>query len=185
MFSSGSMNLGAPVLAFETAVLLDATSGSSTTYSPVSIVTPTYAQSNMNNPNVFSPDLSIVAKQEVTFKNQTLQVEIAPETVVKTETVYVDTSVQSIVRVSNPKDLRGPIIAAVSVSVLALLLAAYCLRYFFLRKTQERLDAERDIRKIAESKRMNELTMAKLKDVNMSTDKKYNQVEADSTIYEP
>lgn len=52
MFSSGSINLGAPILAVESSTKLDAASSGST-YTPVTISSPTYSQSNANSANVF------------------------------------------------------------------------------------------------------------------------------------
>jgi hypothetical protein len=70
MFESGKIDLGAPVLSFESAVSLDATASASTSYSPVSIISPTYStQGNQNAANIFNPDLEIVAQQQVTYKN--------------------------------------------------------------------------------------------------------------------
>lgn len=68
MFEAGSINLGAPVLAFESAVQIEADS-SSTTYTPVTITAPTYSQSNSNNPTEFNPNLEIIAEQQITYQN--------------------------------------------------------------------------------------------------------------------
>jgi len=59
MFEDGSINLGAPVLAYEAAVQIEA---STTTdgYKPVNIKTPTYKQSNQNTPDEFNPDLEVI-----------------------------------------------------------------------------------------------------------------------------
>jgi hypothetical protein len=53
MFASGSINLGAPVLAYEAKAQIEV---SSDTYTPVTITSPDYIQSNKNDPNVFNPD---------------------------------------------------------------------------------------------------------------------------------
>ena len=48
MFESGDIDLGAPVLAFESAVSLEASTSSSSSYTPVTISAPTYDQDNSN-----------------------------------------------------------------------------------------------------------------------------------------
>jgi len=59
MFEDGSIDLGAPVLAFEAAVQIEA--GTTTDgYTPVSIKTPKYQQSNKNTPDEFNPDLEVI-----------------------------------------------------------------------------------------------------------------------------
>jgi hypothetical protein len=82
-----------------------------------------------------------------------VQVEIAAETVYKTETVFVDaTASPTLVKVAAEKDKKGAIITSIAISVLAILFIAYLVRYFMLKNEQERLDAERDIQKLKESK---------------------------------
>lgn len=53
------------------------------------INTPSYEQSNANQPNEFVP-LEIVTQAEINYQNQTVQVELDPEQVIMTETVFVD-----------------------------------------------------------------------------------------------
>jgi hypothetical protein len=53
MFASGSINLGAPVLAYEAKAQIET---STSTYTPVTITAPDYTQTNKNDPNVFNPD---------------------------------------------------------------------------------------------------------------------------------
>jgi len=53
MMASGSIDLGAPVLAYEAKTQIET---STDTYTPVTIVAPTYAQDNKNTANVFKPD---------------------------------------------------------------------------------------------------------------------------------
>jgi hypothetical protein len=89
MFKSGQINLGAPVLAFESAVSLDASAASSTTYSPVTIVSPTYSTSHSNDPNQLT-HIEVVTEASVVFKNETINIELEPETVYKTETIMVN-----------------------------------------------------------------------------------------------
>jgi hypothetical protein len=79
MFSSGSIDLGAPILEVASSTSIAVTTGS--TYIPVTISSPTYSQSNTNEANVFSP-VGIVTQTQVTYKNQTVQVEMEPDTVV-------------------------------------------------------------------------------------------------------
>ena len=61
MFESGAVDLGAPVLAFEAAVQIEADSTSSS-YTPVTISTPTHDQSNKNVAVEFNPDLAIITE---------------------------------------------------------------------------------------------------------------------------
>lgn len=63
--ASGSINLGAPVLAYEAKTQIEA---STDTYTPVSIVAPTYAQDNKNDANVFKPNAQIVTEKSVAYK---------------------------------------------------------------------------------------------------------------------
>ena len=73
LFDSGSIDLGAPVLAFESAVSLEATEASSTTYSPVTIYSP-YDQSNKNDDFTFDPEVELITETQVTYKNQTVKI---------------------------------------------------------------------------------------------------------------
>lgn len=52
MFSSGAIDLGAPVLAYEAKAQIEVSGGG---YTPVTIVAPTYSQSNTNSANEFTP----------------------------------------------------------------------------------------------------------------------------------
>jgi hypothetical protein len=61
MLSSGSINLGAPILSYKATVSLDASSSS--TYTPVTIFAPTYDQDNKNDANVFNPDIKIITEK--------------------------------------------------------------------------------------------------------------------------
>lgn len=60
MFSTGAINLGAPILAYEAAVTLDGSASDSTSYTPVIISSPSYSQDNTNDQNEFNPDLDFV-----------------------------------------------------------------------------------------------------------------------------
>jgi hypothetical protein len=65
VFSSGSINLGAPVLAYVAKSVIEAAGG---TYTPVTIVAPTYDQDNKNDANVFNPDVKIITETQVSYK---------------------------------------------------------------------------------------------------------------------
>lgn len=51
--ASGSIDLGAPVLAYEAKAQIETTTDG---YTPVTITAPTYSQTNKNKANVFNPD---------------------------------------------------------------------------------------------------------------------------------
>jgi hypothetical protein len=90
MFASGAIDLGAPVLSFESTVSLEASTSSSSSYTPVTISSPTYSQSNSNSPNSIEERLEIIVENQVFYKNETYKVELEPETVIQTETIIVD-----------------------------------------------------------------------------------------------
>jgi hypothetical protein len=71
MFSSGKMNLGAPVLAYEAKAQIESTSS---TYTPVTITAPTYSQTNKNNPNSFNPNAQLVTETQVSYQQNTVKV---------------------------------------------------------------------------------------------------------------
>lgn len=150
MFESGDIDLGAPVLAFEAAVQIE--SGTSTkTYTPVSIENPKYSQSNTNNPAEFNPDLEVITQSQVTYKNTSVQVKLTPETVYKTETIIVDAPPTQVLREQKAKtDSKAAMIVLVAVAVLVGFFVLYCARYMFRKQTQEKLDAQRDIKKMQE-----------------------------------
>jgi len=77
----------------------------------------------------------------VTYKNTTIQVELSPDTVYKTETIIVDSPPTQIIQPLDNE--RGPeaLIVLIALGVLVGMFAIYCARYLFLKKTQARLDA--------------------------------------------
>lgn len=127
-FSSGAVNLGAPVLAYEAKVSLEAST--SKKYTPVTISAPTYSQSNTNDPNVFNPNINIVTEKQVTYKNNTMQVELENEAIIKTETVIIESPRETkIVKVTGEKSNTGLIIMAIAFVMIVLVIT-----YFVIRK---------------------------------------------------
>jgi len=80
MFSSGSVDLGAPVLEFAAAV---ATSDTSSTYEPVSISVPDYIADNVADASEFNANIGIVTEETVNYNNVTIKIENDPENVYK------------------------------------------------------------------------------------------------------
>ena len=160
MFESGAIDLGAPVLAFEAKTQIETDQSSS--YTPVTISTPTYSQSNKNAPSEFNPNMAVITEQQITYQNNSVQIELSPETVYKTETIIVDSpSEQAPIQIKEEKDKQGGMIILIAISVLAAVIVIYCARYIFLKKTQEKLDAHRDIQKIQEREKAQEMSNVK------------------------
>lgn len=138
MLSSGSIDLGAPVLSFKATVSLDASSSS--TYTPVTIVAPTYDQVNINDPNVFNPNMKIITEQQVSYKNNSIKIELDPEMVIKSETVIIDTTPETkIVSIQGEKDMKGFIIVAAALAVIAIILIFFFIRKMVLKPFEERI----------------------------------------------
>jgi len=76
----------------------------------------------------------------VTYKNTSVQVELSPDTVYKTETIIVDSPPTQIIQEAE-KSKQGAIIVLIAVGVLVGMFSIYCARYLFLKKTQTKLDA--------------------------------------------
>jgi len=87
MMSSGAIDLGAPVLAYEAKTQIETSTDS---YTPVTIVAPSYSQNNKNEANSFNPSAQIVTEASVSYKQNTVTVELENEAVIKTETIMVD-----------------------------------------------------------------------------------------------
>jgi hypothetical protein len=81
------------------------------------------------------------------------------------------------VKEKNEKDSQGALIAAVALSVLGFIFIVFCIRYFFLKKYQERLDVERKIERTRDEKNkpqeMNQIS----EDKNFDTVAKFNEFE--------
>ena len=93
--------------------------------------------------------MAVITEQQVTYQNTSVKVELSPETVYTTETIIVDSpSEEAPIQIKDKKDEQGGMIILISISVFAAVIVLYCARYLFLKKTQEKLDAQRDIQKI-------------------------------------
>lgn len=140
MFSSGAINLGAPVLAYEAKAQIENTGNS---YVPVTISAPTYQQSNKNDPNVFNPDAKIITESQVTYKENTIKVELENEAVIKTETIVIDSPRETkTVTIKAEKDNKGVIIVAVALTVIAMVMLAVCF-FKIVRPRQEVVELQK------------------------------------------
>ena len=136
MMASGSIDLGAPVLAYEAKTQIEATTDG---YVPVTIVAPTYQQNNQNEANVFNPNAQIVTETSVAYKQNTVTVELDSEVVIKTETIMVDSPIPDAkvvtIRGEQPeKDSRGVVIVAVALAFIAMIMMGLCFRQIFYKK---------------------------------------------------
>ena len=96
----------------------------------MTISAPTYSQSNTNDPNVFNPNINIVTEKQVTYKNNTMQVELENEAIIKTETVIIESPRETkIVKVTGEKSNTGLIIMAIAFVMIVLVIT-----YFVIRK---------------------------------------------------
>ena len=89
-------------------------------------------------------------------------------------------SEQSPIVIQDEKDKQGALILIIAFSVLGGVVALYAIRYKVLKKTQEKLDAQRDIHKIEENKKKEEAQIThEMSDVkNFNTESKINQGDA-------
>ena len=138
LMASGSIDLGAPVLAYEAKVQIET---SSDTYVPVTIVAPSYQQNNQNEANTFNPDAQIVTETSVSYKQNTVTVELESEAVIKTETIFTDSpipdaKVVTIKGMQPEKDGKGVVIVAVALAVICMILIGLCFKQFFLKPKQ-------------------------------------------------
>ena len=136
MMASGSIDLGAPVLAYEAKTQIETTTDS---YEPVTIVAPTYEQTNQNQANIFNPDAQIVTETSVSYKENTVTIELENDAVIKTETIMVDPTLPDAkyvtVKGEQPeKDGRGVIIVAVALGIVATIMLGLCFRQIFYKK---------------------------------------------------
>ena len=149
MMASGSIDLGAPVLAYEAKTQIESTSDS---YVPVTIVAPAYSQSNKNTANVFKPDAQIVTESTVSYKDNTVTIQLENEAVVKTETIMVDSPKPDAkivtIRGEKPeKDSRGVIIVAVALGALILGCVGLTFRRFVYKHKLEVQRLEEQIKR--------------------------------------
>ena len=178
MMASGSIDLGAPVLAYEAKAQIETTTD---TYTPVTIVAPTYSQTNKNDANEFKPNAQIVTETSVAYKQNTVTVELENEAIIKTETIMVDapTPDAKIVTIAGEqpqKDSKAIIIVAVALGILVLLCLALSLRQFVLKQKLEVQKLEEQIKRannvVEPKKEQSELVTASLK--------KYHGINRDS-----
>ena len=178
MMASGSIDLGAPVLAYEAKAQIETTTD---TYTPVTIVAPTYSQTNKNDANEFKPNAQIVTETSVAYKQNTVTVELENEAIIKTETIMVDapTPDAKIVTIAGEqpqKDSKAIIIVAVALGILVLLCLALSLRQFVLKQKLEVQKLEEQIKRannvVEPKKKQSELVTASLK--------KYHGINRDS-----
>jgi hypothetical protein len=143
VFSSGSINLGAPVLAYEAKAQIEV---STDTYTPVTISAPTYSQSNKNDPNVFNPDAKIITETQVTYKNNNVKVELENESSIKTETIIIESSPKTkVVTIAAEKDNKGIIIVAIALAILGLVLLLLFVRRMVFKPQQDMIELEKKI----------------------------------------
>ena len=71
-YSSGAVNLGAPVLEFTAVVATSDDTSSGSTYEPVTLVNGEYVQNNIGTANDFNPDLDIQIEQSTSYNNVTV-----------------------------------------------------------------------------------------------------------------
>ena len=71
-YSSGAVNLGAPVLEFTAVVATSDDTSSGSTYEPVTLVNGEYVQNNIGTANDFNPDLDIQIEQSISYNNVTV-----------------------------------------------------------------------------------------------------------------
>lgn len=149
LMASGSIDLGAPVLAYEAKTQIEV---STDTYTPVTIVAPTYAQDNKNTANVFKPDAQIVTETSVAYKENTVTIELENEAVIKTETIMVDSPTPDAkiitIRGEKPeKDGRGVVIVAIALGFIALVMIGLCFKQFVLKPKQQVIELEEQIKR--------------------------------------
>jgi hypothetical protein len=146
VFSSGSINLGAPVLAYKATAQIEVTSS---TYIPVTISAPTYSQSNKNDPNVFNPDAKIITETQVTYKQNSVKVELENEADIKTETIIIDSSIPEtkVVTIKAEKDNKGVLIVAIALAILAMILIGVCVRQVVLKPKHDMKQLEKKIQR--------------------------------------
>lgn len=149
LMASGSIDLGAPVLAYEAKTQIEV---STDTYTPVTIVAPTYAQDNKNTANVFKPDAQIVTETSVAYKENTVTIELENEAVIKTETIMVDspTPDAKIITIKGEKpekDGRGVVIVAIALGFIALVMIGLCFKQFVLKPKQQVIELEEQIKR--------------------------------------
>ena len=149
LMASGSIDLGAPVLAYESKTQIEV---STDTYTPVTIVAPTYAQDNKNTANVFKPDAQIVTETSVAYKENTVTIELENEAVIKTETIMVDSPTPDAkivtIRGEKPeKDGRGVVIVAIALGFIALVMIGLCFKQFVLKPKQQVIELEEQIKR--------------------------------------
>jgi len=140
MFSSGSVDLGAPVLEFAAAV---ATSDTSSTYEPVSISVPDYIADNVADASEFNANIGIVTEETVNYNNVTIKIEKDPENVYsyKQQTDVVDGTPQ-VIQLEKEKD-PFVVIVPIALSVIMVLFAAVACRYCMNRSKRDLMDAQK------------------------------------------
>jgi hypothetical protein len=97
---------------------------------------------------VFNPDLKIITEKQVTYKQNSITVEVENEANIRTETVIMDSpnSNTNIVTINGEKhDKKGVIIVAIALSILALVLGLLCLRKYVLKSYEDKINAGRSI----------------------------------------
>jgi hypothetical protein len=86
---------------------------------------------------VFNPDLKTITEKQVTYKQNSITVEVENEDNIRTETTIIDspTSNPNVVTIKGKKDdNKGVIIiVAIALSVLALILGLLCLRKYVVK----------------------------------------------------
>ena len=109
-----------------------------------------------------------MTETSVAYKQNTITIELENESVIKTETIMVDSAIPdakvvTIKGMQPEKDGKGVIIIAVALGVIAMIFIGLCFRKFFNQQKQSSIDIEdmvRRSRNIAEPKE--EFTMVKL-----------------------
>jgi hypothetical protein len=93
---------------------------------------------------VFNPDLKIITEKNVTYKQNSVKVELENEANIKTETIIIDSPIPEtkFVTIQGEKeDNKGVIIVAIALAILVLAIGFFCVRKFVLKSYFERIDA--------------------------------------------
>jgi hypothetical protein len=107
----------------------------------------------------------MIKEAQVTYKNQTVQIQLEPETITKTETVIID-SIRDTVKLPEEKG-SSVVISAILGLLIVLLMTMICCRYLILKKTTEKLDQQR---------------IVKRSQTELTGEKRYSEVDRDSIV---
>jgi len=139
MFDSGSINLGAPILAFSGSSNSDPDSDD---YEPVTIDVPDYVVDDGSDVNTFNANMDIVTAQEsVSYNNVTITIEKEPENVYsyKQQSIVVEGDPE-IIQLDREKD-PYVIIVPIALSVIIVIIAAVGCRYCMNKSKRDLIEA--------------------------------------------